>query len=677
MRIEIFQGDALVSFFELPEPSASAAEKLEIADRKAPSVALRAISGASTIADSPYRIVISPHSVPSAPVRGVIYLGPGARHSFSWRTYTVSEEVLTSLDTEKYALSGIQTRIVANLLAMFHLSHTEETPVTRLSGGEAQRLALLLALISGPRRIIIDHALSEQDRRRTQLLEHLISRLLPALGIEVLYRAASASARAEHPIGVSQRPSGDLLQPTSLELRTTDRVLCKVEDIALGRGQVLLLTGENGTGKSLLCKALIGFLPREIKTRGKVKWADALQPKLAYAGQDVSLGFSHSTTKSELDAAAPGSAKCFLEFPGVRVEDLALSPFELTPDKQRFLAVLKATRSGAEIVVLDEPSEHWDEEQLAAGTEYIDQFVADGRAAVIASHDSRLLLRPYERVELRFPNVSQQDVSKTDTLLRHDVPAHETADHMQAAWARIHEAWPSATLDIFQNWSGHVDGLIVDLCQATLGKLQSIRLLDLGCGNGLQTIWVRSLIRKLGGNIELTTGYDWQPRALEWASFWSSFVDDVGFCKVDLEDLGKLPNPKHYNLLTSFFVLHDLPKMAEHVQSAYQFLPDGGAYLGCFLNPDWVTEHRNEVLSDLALSIEHDAEYMAAYVLPEDADREIFVPYFHRDYEIYRNIFTSAGFSVNFRLGPCLSPLGPRGANMPPQTVGFVAFKQP
>jgi hypothetical protein len=174
-----------------------------------------------------------------------------------------------------------------------------------------------------------------------------------------------------------------------------------------------------------------------------------------------------------------------------------------------------------------------------------------------------------------------------------------------------------------------------------------------------------------------TLGLEWQDHAIEWANYWAAHIDGVAFRVADIDVALEAPEiQESFNLISSLFVMHDLPNVQAHIQQVAHALPRQGTYLSCILNPLWVEARKEELFGDNpGLPIPHDADFARDYRLPESTGEVLGLPYFHRSVERYHEIFQAAGFR---RVITAFSGGGAGGSeNGPtvPQTVSFLAFK--
>ena len=149
---------------------------------------------------------------------------------------------------------------------------------------------------------------------------------------------------------------------------------------------ITALLGASGTGKSTLLRALAGRLDAEAIVSGELAGIDA--DRIAWAPQHPRA--VESTVRAELELYALG----------LPVDDLLTrlglavvadsDPAELSPGELRRLAVARAAlrvRSGATLLLLDEPTAHLDD-HWAAVVQRLVAELAETCSVFVASHDT-------------------------------------------------------------------------------------------------------------------------------------------------------------------------------------------------------------------------------------------------------------------------------------------------
>jgi ATP-binding cassette, subfamily F, member 3 len=198
-------------------------------------------------------------------------------------------------------------------------------------------------------------------------------------------------------IGLQLRPHGRGGQRV-FELRSVgvafseDPVLAGV-DLTVVHGERVGVVGENGAGKSVLLKALVGELP---PTEGEVWMGPSI--RVGYLAQDQETLDPDRSPLETVRAARPcteGEAvsllmKFLFDYEQVRRPNRLLSGGERTR-----LQLLLLMLSGANLLVLDEPTNHLDIDSVEALEDALERFAG---TVVCISHDRYFLDRIADRI---------------------------------------------------------------------------------------------------------------------------------------------------------------------------------------------------------------------------------------------------------------------------------------
>lgn len=165
-----------------------------------------------------------------------------------------------------------------------------------------------------------------------------------------------------------------------------DNIILSDIDLSLAEGEVALLQGHNGCGKTMLLRLIAGFIT---PTTGKVKGND-----------QYSYGVIIETPNFFLDQTAYYNLKYLADINKkistdeintyldrlnlYEVKDKKVSTFSLGM-KQR-LALCQAFMENPDVLLLDEPFNALDAENLDIVLKLIDEFRKKGKIIVIASH---------------------------------------------------------------------------------------------------------------------------------------------------------------------------------------------------------------------------------------------------------------------------------------------------
>jgi heme exporter protein A len=202
-----------------------------------------------------------------------------------------------------------------------------------------------------------------------------------------------------------------ILAGRALDCRRGERIVFSGLDFDLAAGELLLLRGPNGSGKTSLLRLIAGLIAPE---RGMLTWRGApiadpevFRAELAYLGH-ADAAKPELTVREDLvfwqrmrcrSAGAEGAARSALEPFGLT--ELADLPCRLlTAGQRRRLALARIAASGATLWLLDEPFNALDESALAAAAKVIGAHLAAGGLAVMAAHGSSLPLAPARVLDL-------------------------------------------------------------------------------------------------------------------------------------------------------------------------------------------------------------------------------------------------------------------------------------
>lgn len=193
----------------------------------------------------------------------------------------------------------------------------------------------------------------------------------------------------------------DALNPEGLSARGInvwrgDHHVLRNVSIDVRQGEVVHVSGPNGTGKTTLLRVLAGLLPAE---EGLVAWCgkpidgerDEFNAAFVYVGHEnalkgdltahenlhYSVGIRRHLPSAEIDAT--------LDLLGIlRCRDLPARV--LSAGQRRRLAMSRVLLLGARLWVLDEPFTNLDIAGVALISRMIGEHVTGGRMAVLAAH---------------------------------------------------------------------------------------------------------------------------------------------------------------------------------------------------------------------------------------------------------------------------------------------------
>lgn len=206
--------------------------------------------------------------------------------------------------------------------------------------------------------------------------------------------------------------SGELsntLTASDLTLIRGDRCLFRDLSFAAVSGELVLLEGPNGSGKTSLLRAILGLLDLE---HGDIRWNGSpvrdnrqdFHANVAWLAHRIgfkadlnpvdNLRFAatlHGSSCAELDAVLER----------LQIEKLKRLPLRLlSAGQQRRVALARLPLSGARLWLLDEPFTNLDREGRALVLKLVGEHVAAGGLCIMAAHYDVDIDVPLQRVGL-------------------------------------------------------------------------------------------------------------------------------------------------------------------------------------------------------------------------------------------------------------------------------------
>jgi len=202
----------------------------------------------------------------------------------------------------------------------------------------------------------------------------------------------------------------DLLSGNELCLLRGDRCLFTDLNFAVVAGELLLVEGANGSGKTSLLRGIAGILDFE---EGSVHWhgTDVKKDYQAFRSDLVWLahkvGFKADLTLVENLRFEAGLRNSSMQNLGSVLERLGLTrltnlPFRvLSAGQQRRVALARMLLADARLWMMDEPFSNLDSAGQALVVELIAEHLAAGGLCVVASHQGIELAAPIRRITLQ------------------------------------------------------------------------------------------------------------------------------------------------------------------------------------------------------------------------------------------------------------------------------------
>ena len=200
------------------------------------------------------------------------------------------------------------------------------------------------------------------------------------------------------------------LSASALTLIRGERCLFTDLSFALLSGQLLLLVGANGSGKTSLLRALAGMLELE---SGEVFWSDKSirNDRQAYFQSLVwmahRVGFKADLTlvenlkyEASLRPVADTDFSAVLE--RLEIDRLKKLPMRsLSAGQQRRVALARLLLSAAPLWLMDEPFTNLDTDGRELVTEIVTEHLQGGGLCVMATHQEVVVDAPTQKVILQ------------------------------------------------------------------------------------------------------------------------------------------------------------------------------------------------------------------------------------------------------------------------------------
>jgi energy-coupling factor transport system ATP-binding protein len=167
--------------------------------------------------------------------------------------------------------------------------------------------------------------------------------------------------------------------------------------LTVRKGEILALVGGNGAGKSTLMKLMAGGAK---PYRGKVVRSGG---PVSMMTQNPQLLFTEDTLEADLRMIATNEEELGRVTALLQLAPLLTShPFDLSGGEQQRAALAKVLLSGADVILLDEPTKGLDEGFKEIIGNALRSFVKDGGTVVVTTHDVDFCARTADRCAMLF-----------------------------------------------------------------------------------------------------------------------------------------------------------------------------------------------------------------------------------------------------------------------------------
>lgn len=206
----------------------------------------------------------------------------------------------------------------------------------------------------------------------------------------------------------------------SLTFRQYEQGLKEVElevihklDVTIYEGEIVAIVGASGSGKSLLADAILGILPKNARTNGKLNYrGEALTRKrqLALRGKEISLipQSVHALnpimkTGKQVQSTIKGKNKqkvqqTLFQKIGLPKEVGQQYPFELSGGMQRRILTATALGNQPNLMIADEPTPGLDPHVLHETITQMKQLVTSDKGMMFITHDIGVALQIADKI---------------------------------------------------------------------------------------------------------------------------------------------------------------------------------------------------------------------------------------------------------------------------------------
>ena len=200
------------------------------------------------------------------------------------------------------------------------------------------------------------------------------------------------------------------LNATDLTLFRGDRCLFKDLSFALNPGELLLLEGKNGSGKTSLLRAIAGLLELE---SGTISWDESPIEKERQVFQNSLVWMSHKVgfkgdltlvenLQYESKLRLQSSADFDDTLKQLNLGKLRRLPMRsLSAGQQRRVALARMLMSSALLWMMDEPVSNLDTDGRSLVVDLLGRHLANGGMAIVAAHQDLVIDVPTQKIQLQ------------------------------------------------------------------------------------------------------------------------------------------------------------------------------------------------------------------------------------------------------------------------------------
>lgn len=213
-------------------------------------------------------------------------------------------------------------------------------------------------------------------------------------------------------------------------LKRVDLKVINNLDIDLYKGEILAVVGSSGSGKSLLAHSILGILPDNATTKGRIIYKNKeldekrkeklrgreivfIPQSVNYLDPLMEVGKQVKISISDKKNASGIVRKIFKKYNlDEKVEKYY--PFQLSGGMARKVLLSSALVSDCEVIIADEPTPGLDEESLNEALKDFRDLADEGCALLIITHDITSALKIADKVAIFYAGTTLEIANAKD-----------------------------------------------------------------------------------------------------------------------------------------------------------------------------------------------------------------------------------------------------------------------
>lgn len=325
----------------------------------------------------------------------------------------VYSELAFGLENQGFTAAAINEKIT-QIAAYFKLSHLLTRQVNELSGGEKQKINLLSILVMQPQVLLLDEptafldpesaheiiAMLQQYIKKSTVvivehnhyyLQQIVNKVISIDDngqikqentSQIVWNQALPNLKSIYP-----HPKNILLELRELNFsyKNSRQLLSKI-NLSVNSGEIIAITGRNGSGKSSLLKLIAGI----IKIQEQIFWQQediaqinyqTLWSKLTLLWQNPEAHFIYNSVNEELNH--DDNILTMFDLVPQREQN----PYSLSEGQKRRLSLAIALNLKPQLILLDEPTFGQDYKHKLQLAQLITELKNQGMSFIMVSHD--------------------------------------------------------------------------------------------------------------------------------------------------------------------------------------------------------------------------------------------------------------------------------------------------